>query len=64
MTFTDQIGELALVPGKGGIFDVRVDGHTIFSRHEQKRFPESKEIKQLIRDLIAPEMPLGHSDHS
>ena len=26
------------------------------------RFPEVKEIKQLIRDQIDPDMDLGHSD--
>ena len=62
MTFTDKIGELALVPSSGGVFTVSVDGEEIFSRKEKERFPESKELKQLIRDRIEPDMPLGHSD--
>jgi selenoprotein W-related protein len=61
-TFETELAEVALVPGMGGIFEVRVDGVTIFSRKEQGRFPESKELKQLIRDQIAPEKKLGHSD--
>ena len=61
-TFEAELTEVALVPGMGGIFEVRVDGATIFSRKEQGRFPESKELKQLIRDQIAPEKKLGHSD--
>jgi len=34
----------------------------LFSKKEEGRFPESKEIKQMIRDQILPEMDLGHSD--
>jgi len=61
-TFENEIGEVALVPGTGGIFEVRVDGEVIFSRKQEGRFPESKELKQLVRDRIAPDKPLGHSD--
>ena len=62
MTFGGELGELALVPGSGGVFEVRVNGETVFSRRERQRFPESKELKQLVRDRIAPEKDLGHSD--
>ena len=63
-TFENELGELALVPGTGGIFEVRVDGEVIFSRDQEGRFPESKELKQRVRDRIAPDKPLGHSDRS
>ncbi|NJN56610.1 MAG: SelT/SelW/SelH family protein [Leptolyngbyaceae cyanobacterium SL_5_9] len=63
-TFTTELGEVALVPGTGGIFEVRLEEELIFSRKEQGRFPESKELKQLVRDRIAPERDLGHSDRS
>jgi selenoprotein W-related protein len=61
-TFEAQLGMVALVPGTGGVFEVRLDGEAVFSRKAAGRFPESKELKQLIRDRIAPEKPLGHSD--
>jgi selenoprotein W-related protein len=61
-TFASDITSLALVPGTGGIFEVRLNGMPIFSRKEASRFPESKELKQLIRDVIDPERSLGHSD--
>ena len=61
-TFVDELGEVALVPGKGGVFDVRLDGETIWSRAIERRFPELPELKQLVRDRIAPERSLGHSD--
>lgn len=61
-TFDSDLGRVSLVPGTGGIFEVRLNGELLFSRKEQERFPESKELKQLIRDRIDPERDLGHSD--
>ncbi len=61
-TFQAELGEVALIPGTGGVFEVRLNGETIFSRAVEGRFPESKELKQAIRDRVAPERDLGHSD--
>ena len=61
-TFEEELGEVALIPGVGGIFEVRVDGATVWSRKKEGRFPELKELKQLIRDRVAPDKALGHSD--
>lgn len=61
-TFEAEIGAVALVPGAGGVFEVRVDGEPVWSRKERRRFPESKELKQLVRDRVAPGRDLGHSD--
>lgn len=58
----DVLAEVALVPGEGGIFEVRLDGNELFSRREVGRFPEAGELKRGIRDLIDPERSLGHSD--
>ena len=63
-TFGHVLGEVALVPGEGGVFDVVLDGRLIFSRKTRGRFPEAKELKQLIRDVVAPAMDLGHSDRN
>ena len=62
MTFESDIGRVSLVPGSGGIFEVRLNGEVIFNRKVAERFPESKELKQLIRDRIDPQRSLGHSD--
>lgn len=51
-------------PGGGGIFEVRVGGQTIWSRKERGRFPELAELKQLVRDRVAPSKELGHSDRT
>jgi len=61
-TFQDEIGELALVPGTGGVFEVRIGDEVVWSRAGQGRFPDIKELKQLVRDRIAPEKEAGHSE--
>lgn len=61
-TFESDLGSVNLVPGTGGVLDVRCNGQLIFSRKAAGRFPESKELKQMVRDLIDPDRPLGHSD--
>ncbi|KAI1315079.1 hypothetical protein EDD11_001321 [Mortierella claussenii] len=62
LTFGNTIGEVALIPGKSATFIVRVQGVVVFDRKDHGRFPEMKEVKQLVRGVIAPEMGLGHSD--
>ncbi|MBD9358502.1 Rdx family protein [Methylomonas albis] len=61
-TFEQELSELALQPDTGGIFDVRANGELVWSRKQQGRFPEITELKQLVRDQIAPERDLGHAD--
>ncbi len=61
-TFEADLGEVALRPGTGGVFDVRLGGETVWSRQSQGRFPELKELKQIVRDRIAPDKDLGHSE--
>jgi selenoprotein W-related protein len=62
VTFEDEIGGVTLVPGSGGIFEVAVDSAVVWSRKAEGRFPELKELKQRLRDIVSPERPLGHSD--
>jgi selenoprotein W-related protein len=61
-TFEKEVGEVALVPGAGGVFEVRAEGQLLWSRSAEGRFPEIKELKQRVRDAIAPEKNLGHSE--
>jgi selenoprotein W-related protein len=63
-TFEIEVGEVALAPGTGGVFEVRIDDELLWSRKDAGRFPELKELKQLVRDRVAPERDLGHSDRS
>ena len=61
-TFEREVGEVALRPGTGGVFEIRVDGATVWSRKNEGRFPDIKELKQRVRDKVAPDKALGHSD--
>jgi selenoprotein W-related protein len=61
-TFTTDLGEVALVPGVGGVFEVRLGGETLWSRKAEGGFPELVHLKRLVRDRIAPGRSLGHSD--
>ena len=63
VSFEAELAEVALVPGRvGGIFVVRLDGEILFDRGAVGRFPELPELKQALRDRIAPGRSLGHSD--
>ncbi|MFU0505014.1 Rdx family protein [Pseudaminobacter sp. NGMCC 1.201702] len=61
-TFGQDLGEVALVPGTGGIFTVACDGELIWDRKRDGGFPEAAKLKQLVRDRIDPGRDLGHSD--
>ena len=61
-TFQTEIGEVALIPSNGGIFEVRANGHMMWSLKGEGRFPEPKELKQRVRDEVAPGRSLGHAD--
>jgi len=64
-SFTDEIYAVQLVPSEiAGRYTIRVNDQEIFDRKREGRFPEIKELKQLIRDRVAPEKSLGHSDKS
>jgi selenoprotein W-related protein len=61
-TFEDDLGGVTLVPGSGGVFVVRIGGEVVWSRKEEGRFPDASELKQRVRDHVAPEKTLGHVD--
>ena len=61
-TFEQELDKVSLLPTTGGVFDVWANEQRIWSRKAEGRFPEMKELKQLVRDQIAPEKNLGHSD--
>jgi len=61
-TFSQVINELTLIPSSGGIFEIYANDRLIWSRKKMEGFPEIKKLKKLVRDEIAPEMDLGHTD--
>lgn len=63
-TFEGELTEVALVPGKGGVLEIRVDEAPVWSLKSEKRLPEPKELKRLVRDRVAPGRALGHADRA
>jgi len=63
-TFEDELRGVTLVPGTGGIFVVRVGDAVLWSRKDEGRFPDITELKQRVRDHVAPDKPLGHADRA
>ena len=61
-TFDNELSEVSLMPGTGGVFEIKVNDILIWSLKEKGRFPDIKELKQLVRDLIDPDKNLGHID--
>jgi selenoprotein W-related protein len=62
-TFAEELSAVTLIPdGTGGVFEIRLDEESLWSRQEQHGFPEITELKRLVRDRIAPERSLGHVD--
>ncbi|KAI9707490.1 MAG: hypothetical protein M1836_000451 [Candelina mexicana] len=81
-TFSTGLGEVALVPGTGGIFIVDITHETstttaangeitthwrnqiLWDRKVEGGFPEVKELKKRVRDVIDPSRDLGHVDRT
>ena len=63
-TFRDDLGEVALVPGRGGVFAIELGGETIWERVRDGGFPDVKTLKQRVRDRLDPGRDLGHVDRA
>jgi selenoprotein W-related protein len=63
-TFEEELAEVALRPGSGGVFEIHVGQALVWSRGQEGRFPELRELKQRVRDVVAPGRALGHSDRA
>ncbi|OJJ03198.1 hypothetical protein ASPVEDRAFT_63004 [Aspergillus versicolor CBS 583.65] len=73
-TFNTDIGEIALVPRTGGVFTVTIfpttttaedgDGTILWDRKRDGGFPEVKELKSRVRNVIDPTRNLGHTDRA
>lgn len=61
-TFGQELGEVTLVPGTGGIFTISCNETLIWDRKRDGGFPDAAQLKQLVRDVIDPARDLGHSD--
>jgi selT/selW/selH-like putative selenoprotein len=43
---------LEVVPGRGGIFDVHVDGDLVFTKSMLGRYPKPDEVVPLLRERL------------
>lgn len=43
---------LEVVPGKGGIFDVHVDGELVFTKSMLGRYPQPDDVVPLLRERL------------
>lgn len=63
-TFGEDLGEVALAPARGGVFEIACDGTLIWERERDGGFPDAKALKQRVRDRIDPGRDLGHADRA
>jgi len=62
-TFENELGAVTLQPAAiNGEYRISIDEQVIFDRKEYGGFPEIKELKQLVRDIVSPGKDLGHTD--
>lgn len=62
-TFTEDVEGVVLKPSaNSGTYIVCINDVPVFDRKIRGHFPEAKELKQLVRDIINPAKNLGHSD--
>lgn len=62
-TFESDLEGILLKPSElSGQYSILVDESLLFDRKTAGRFPDIKELKQLVRDVVNPEKDLGHSD--
>ena len=60
--FEVSLGGVTLVPASGGVFHIYVDDIMLWERKRDGGFPDIKILKQRVRDVVDPDMALGHSD--
>ncbi|MDN3524144.1 SelT/SelW/SelH family protein [Halomonas sabkhae] len=61
-TFGEALEEVALAPSHGGHFEIFLDDESLWERKRDGGFPDSKVLKQKVRDRLDPERDLGHVD--
>jgi selenoprotein W-related protein len=61
-TFATELSEVALIPGTGGVFRIAVGDELLWDRGRDGGFPDIAQLKQRVRDVVAPDRELGHTD--
>ncbi len=58
-TFGEELGEVAIVPGSGGIFEIALDGEVVATNRDKAPTPDASVVKRAIRDRVAPDKAIG-----
>lgn len=58
--YEGDLAGVTLVPGRGGVFDVRIDGELVFSQKQAGRLPEPRELKDALRARLGLEPTPRH----
>ncbi|KAG6016198.1 hypothetical protein E4U54_002041 [Claviceps lovelessii] len=71
-TFSTSLGQVSLQPSTGGVFTIAIQAsspaegpdevHVLWDRKRDGGFPEVKELKRRVRDVVDPGRHLGHVD--
>lgn len=61
-TFEEDLAEVALRPGEGGIFAVSLDALLLFSNKAEGRFPEMRELRERLAQALGSDKRFGHRD--
>ena len=56
----EALAGVTLVPGRGGIFEVRIDDQVVFSHEQAGRFPEPRDLKDAVRAALGQEPASRH----
>jgi len=62
-TFGARLGEVALVPGRGGVLEVRLAGERLYSLAEAGALPDPGALKRAVRDRLGAAIAIGHEGH-
>jgi selenoprotein W-related protein len=63
-TFPEELGAVALEPGTGGVFQIRVGDTLVWDRRTDGGFPDVRTLKSRVRDRVSPDRALGHIDRT
>jgi selenoprotein W-related protein len=62
-TFAQDLHGITLVPSEiAGRYTIHIQDTLLWDRKREGGFPEPKEMKQRVRDIIAPDRDLGHNE--
>src|SRR5690242_10026715 len=63
ITFEGELQSVSLKPSEiNGRYSITINDKKICDRNEYGGFPQIKELKQMVRDVVAPGKSLGHAD--